>query len=74
MFDPSIGRWLEEDPSGFEAGDVNLYRYVENDPTNATDPTGLAPIKFKDFEASAFGKPLGTNEYGDFYFHQDETY
>jgi hypothetical protein len=29
-------------PLGFQAGDTNLYRYVGNDPTNATDPSGLA--------------------------------
>ncbi len=26
---------------GFNAGDTNLYRYVSNGPTNATDPSGL---------------------------------
>lgn len=26
---------------GFKAGDTNLYRYVGNSPTNATDPSGL---------------------------------
>ena len=41
MFDPSVGRWLSVDPIGFEAGDVNLFRYVENNPTNNTDPSGL---------------------------------
>ena len=41
MYDPSIGRWLSEDPSGFDGGDPNLYRYVGNSPANATDPTGL---------------------------------
>jgi hypothetical protein len=41
MYDPSIGRWLEEDPIGFEGGDSNLNRYVGNDPVNATDPSGL---------------------------------
>lgn len=30
-------------PLGFAAGDVNLYRYVGNSPTNATDPSGLEP-------------------------------
>ena len=30
-------------PCGFDAGDGDLYRYVGNDPTNATDPTGLDP-------------------------------
>jgi hypothetical protein len=43
MFDPSIGRFFEEDPDLFAAGDADLYRYCENDPTNATDPTGLEP-------------------------------
>ena len=28
-------------PSGFSAGDSNLYRFVGNHPTYATDPTGL---------------------------------
>jgi hypothetical protein len=35
--------YFAADPLGFEAGDANLYRYVGNDPTNATDPTGLKP-------------------------------
>lgn len=30
------------DPLGFDAGDSNLYRYVNNAPTNATDPSGMA--------------------------------
>jgi hypothetical protein len=38
------GRWLPQDPLGFEAGDYNLYRYVGNNATNATDPSGeVAP-------------------------------
>jgi hypothetical protein len=41
MYDPTTGRWTTEDPIRFEAGDANLYRYVKNDPTNATDPSGL---------------------------------
>jgi uncharacterized protein RhaS with RHS repeats len=36
-----VGRWLSEDPIGFSAGDHNLYRYVANAATNATDPSGL---------------------------------
>jgi hypothetical protein len=43
MFDPSVGRFTSYDPLGFGAGDPNLYRYVKNDPTNATDPSGLEP-------------------------------
>jgi RHS repeat-associated protein len=38
---PSIGRWQTDDPIRYNAGDSNLYRYVRNEPTNATDPSGL---------------------------------
>ncbi len=32
MYDPSIGRFLEEDPLDFGSGDSNLYRYTHNNP------------------------------------------
>lgn len=37
-YDPETGRWLNEEPVGYEPGDVNLYRYVGNAPMNATVP------------------------------------
>jgi hypothetical protein len=40
-YDPAVGRWLQQDPEEFDAGDANLYRYIGNDPVNATDPSGL---------------------------------
>ena len=40
-YDPLDGRWLSKDPNRFEAGDENLYRYVQNNPTNRSDPSGL---------------------------------
>jgi RHS repeat-associated protein len=43
-YDPSLGRFISEDPIGFSAGDTNLYRYVSNSPTNFTDPTGKFAI------------------------------
>ena len=42
-YDGKVGRWLSEDPLGFEAGDTNVYRYVENQATTHTDPSGLSP-------------------------------
>ena len=40
FYDPATGRFLSRDPIGFSAGDMNLYRYVYNSPTNGTDPSG----------------------------------
>jgi RHS repeat-associated protein len=40
---PTLGRWLQNDPIGFTAGDANLYRFLSNAPQNAVDPIGLAP-------------------------------
>jgi RHS repeat-associated protein len=41
MYRPSLGRFLQTDPKGFEAGDMNLFRYCADDPVDRTDPTGL---------------------------------
>jgi RHS repeat-associated protein len=39
-YDSASGRWLNRDPIG-QRGGINLYRYVNNDPTNVIDPLGL---------------------------------
>lgn len=38
---PKLGRWLSADPSGFSKSDANLYLYVENQPIQHSDPSGL---------------------------------
>jgi RHS repeat-associated protein len=38
---PADGRFESEDPSGFSAGDPDLYRYARNHPTTAIHPLGL---------------------------------
>ncbi|MBX3324924.1 MAG: RHS repeat-associated core domain-containing protein [Nitrospira sp.] len=38
-YDPSTGRFLQQDPIGLRGG-LNLYRYVRNNPSNYADPTG----------------------------------
>jgi len=36
-----LARFISQDPKSFAAGDTNLYRYVGNHPSYATDPSGL---------------------------------
>ena len=40
-YDPQVGRFIQKDPIGLNAGDTNLYRYVENNPLIYNDPLGL---------------------------------
>ncbi|MDE0092399.1 MAG: RHS repeat-associated core domain-containing protein, partial [Oligoflexia bacterium] len=39
-YDPDLARWISEDPIEFNGGDLNLYRYVMNNPVNYFDPDG----------------------------------
>ena len=39
-YDPTIQRFISEDPIGFASGDFNFYRYVWNNPVNFVDPSG----------------------------------
>jgi RHS repeat-associated protein len=43
-YDSQRGRFTSEDPLGFEAGDLNLYAYVYNQPLRMSDPSGTLPI------------------------------
>jgi RHS repeat-associated protein len=43
-YDPAVGRFISEDPTGFGGGDVNLMAYVGNQPINGIDPQGLWTI------------------------------
>ncbi|MGB2677462.1 MAG: RHS repeat-associated core domain-containing protein [Candidatus Acidiferrum sp.] len=40
-YDPQSGRFISEDPIGFDGGDVNVYRYSFNNPIVLVDPSGL---------------------------------
>jgi RHS repeat-associated protein len=40
-YSATLGRFIEMDPIGFDAGDNNWYRFVGNGPTGKTDPSGL---------------------------------
>lgn len=41
VYSPTLGRFLQTDPIRFNAGDMNLYRYVFNNPVRFNDPYGL---------------------------------
>jgi RHS repeat-associated protein len=45
-YDPTVGRFISEDPLGFGGGDVNLYAYVRNQPVNWIDPWGTTGFYF----------------------------
>jgi RHS repeat-associated protein len=53
---PLLGRWTTLDPSEFAGGDLDLYRYVHDNPINATDPTGLAELSYEIAEKLTPGK------------------
>jgi len=42
-YDSSTGRFISQDPTGFAGGNTNLNGYVNNDPINLVDPSGLSP-------------------------------
>jgi RHS repeat-associated protein len=83
-YSPATGRWISQDPTGFDARDSNLYRYVANDPTNAVDPTGLDIIVLLDSKenvalaqghiAVLIGQADGSWKYRSFLPEDDKPY
>ena len=66
FYDPYTGRFISQDPLGFEGGDINLYVYAANNPIMYADPEGqfaFIPVAagFMAAEAIAIGTAyLGT--------------
>ena len=57
VYSAELGRFLQPDPIGFGAGDVNIYRYVLNNPVSFADPWGL-------WKCPTTGGIRGTDSYG----------
>jgi uncharacterized protein RhaS with RHS repeats len=44
-YDAGVGRFIKDDPAGFDAGSPNFFAYVANDPIEGIDPFGLKCIR-----------------------------
>ncbi|MBI4355471.1 MAG: hypothetical protein HY597_03335 [Candidatus Omnitrophica bacterium] len=58
-YDPKTGRFIERDPIGYAGGSLGLYEYVGNNPTNATDPSGLYEEDFHYYAVYYFARKAG---------------
>ncbi|TAN36680.1 MAG: hypothetical protein EPN23_07675, partial [Verrucomicrobia bacterium] len=71
IYSPMLGRFVQTDPMGFLAGDVNIYRYCGNNPVDYYDFDGLNKKVIKDVTITHYcncekctGKSLGDKGYG----------
>jgi RHS repeat-associated protein len=55
FYDPNLQRWPNQDPIG-EAGGINLYRAMGNNPLDWVDPFGLWGVQFGNFNIG-YGNP-----------------
>ena len=43
-YNPALNRFISRDPLGYAGSPINLYKYCDDDPLDATDPSGLNTI------------------------------
>ncbi len=58
-YDPTLQRFISEDPIGFASRDFNFYRYVSNNPINRIDPSGMWCISLGKETRNPVEKPIG---------------
>ena len=66
-YDPTLERFISEDPIGFASGDFNWYRYVMNSPVNLVDPWGLWSLSFEFYDFFGGGLTFGKNPDNKFF-------
>jgi RHS repeat-associated protein len=71
-YSPTLGRWLQNDPLGFAAGDANTYRYEGDNPADASDPSGLLTNNLEQ-QLLPDGRIALYYKYDRSYFHQAVT-
>ena len=69
VYSPSLGRWLSNDPLGFNAGDQNWYRSIGNNPGNGLDPSGFDEFYFLNKPVSQ----MSPNEFNNWLVGQPGT-
>jgi RHS repeat-associated protein len=73
-YDSTTGRWISQDPLGFDAGDSNLYRYVNNRPSSSGDPSGALSYQLSsDDGLDTFEANLVRRSYPSFFLSQGIT-
>jgi RHS repeat-associated protein len=65
FYNADLGRFIQQDPIRFDAGDLNLYRYCGNDPFNFTDPNGLDAVKDADTQNKVSDAATSQNTSGN---------
>jgi RHS repeat-associated protein len=60
MLDAPLGRWMTQDPIGFDGDDTNLYRYSQNNVTTFIDPSGNKPPGYPGYRLCKRLHPGGT--------------
>ena len=62
MYDAGLGRFCSRDPIEFEGSQWGLYEYVQSNPLNSTDPSGLIREEYLDLRNELENKLAGMCE------------